>query len=86
MVEEKNVEKAMEHYEKVRECLTGLHEIVEINFLENNFYRKAAIDNLKALNDTVIELLKDSYPPREVRMKLRELEFDEQEMEKNFPL
>ena len=44
------------------------------------------MDNLKALHDNVLEILKTSFTPREIRMRLRELEFDEQEAEKVFPL
>ena len=74
------------YYMNVREALTGLTEIVKINFSDKSFYHQAAIDNLKALHDNVLEILKTSYSPREIRMRLRELEFDEKEAEKVFPL
>jgi len=37
-------------------------------------------------HDNVVEVLKVSFTPREIRMRLRELEFDEKEAEKVFPL
>ena len=40
----------------------------------------------KALHDNIIEVLTSSFTPREIRIKLRELEFDEKEAEKIFPL
>jgi len=83
--DEKKLENVMKNYENVRECISGLYEIININFNENNFYHGAAIDNLKALNENIVEILKSSNYPREVRMKLREIEFDEVEAEKNFP-
>ena len=85
MVNEKKLEDAMKSYENVRESLTGLYEIININFNKKDFFYKAAIDNLKALNENIIEILKHSNNPREVRMRLRELEFDEIDVEKNFP-
>ena len=85
MVNEKKLEDAMKSYENVRESLTGLYEIININFNKNDFFYKAAIDNLKALNENIIEILKHSNNPREVRMRLRELEFGEINAEKNFP-
>ncbi|MFX0036962.1 MAG: hypothetical protein ACFE9I_15130 [Candidatus Hermodarchaeota archaeon] len=76
----------MARYKNIRECLTGLADIVSINFNEKDFYHAAALDNLKALHDNIIEMLKASFTPREIRIKLRELEFDEKEAEKVFPL
>ena len=86
MVDVKKLEDAMKSYENVRESLTGLYEIININLSNKDFFYKAAIDNLKALNENIIKILKQSNPPREVRMRLRELEFDEIDSEKNFPL
>lgn len=84
--DEKKLEDVMERYKIIREALSGLYEIVNINLNESNFYHVAAMDNLKALNENILEILKSSTYPREIRMKLRDLEFDEMEAEKNFPL
>ena len=77
---------AMSCYESIREALTGLYEIIKINFNEEDFYGLAALDNLKAINENVVQLLKDGHNAREVRIRLREIEFDEKEAEKLFPL
>ncbi|UCC20202.1 MAG: hypothetical protein JSV62_02650 [Promethearchaeota archaeon] len=50
------------------------------------FYHHAAVDNLKALHDNVVEVLKASFRPREIRIRLREFEFDEKETKKVFPI
>jgi hypothetical protein len=76
----------MEKYRDIRECLTGLYEIININFREQDFYHQAAMDNLIVLNNTILELLKDTHAPREIRIKLREIEFDEKQAEEVFPL
>lgn len=68
-----------EDYTKIRESLTGLKEIFDICFFERNIYRQLGMDNLKALHDNIIELLKHTYSPREVRIKLREIEYDDLE-------
>ncbi len=39
-----------------------------------------------ALHDNVLEVLKASFTPREIRMRLREVEYDEKEAEIVFPL
>jgi len=84
-VDEK-LDDVMSYYMKIREALTGLSDIVNLNFREKDFYHQAAFDNLKVFHDNVVEILKASFTPREIRMRLRELEFDEKEAEKVFPL
>ena len=83
---EEKLDGVMDYYKNIREALTGLSAIITINFNEKDFYHAAAVDNLKALHDNVVEVLKSSFTPREIRIRLRELEFDEQEAEKVFPL
>ena len=80
------LDEVMNNYIKIREALSGLSEIININFNEKDFYHQAAFDNLKALHDSTVEVLKTSFNPREIRMRLRELEFDEKEAEFVFPL
>ncbi|TFG23123.1 MAG: hypothetical protein EU529_08400 [Promethearchaeota archaeon] len=86
MDNEKKLDDAMKSYEKVRESLTGLYEIININLSNKDFFYKVAIDNLKALNENIIDILKQSNTPREVRMRLRKLHNDEIDAEKHFPL
>ena len=68
-----------ENYENIRESIRGLEEILKINFLENNIYYNLAMDNLKSVHENVLSLLKHTYSPREVRIKLREIEYEELE-------
>ena len=73
-----------EDYIKIRESLIGLKEILDICFLERNIYKQMGMDNLRALHNNVIELLKHTYSPREIRIKLRELEYDGFEVPSSF--
>lgn len=82
----KSIKNSMEKYLMIRECIKGLYDIFDINFLEKNMYYQLALDNLSSLNDNIIELLKHTHSPREVRMMLREIEFDEYEAQECFPL
>ncbi|MFX1398694.1 MAG: hypothetical protein ACFFAS_16820 [Promethearchaeota archaeon] len=81
-----NTEKLFEQYENIRQSLSGLSEILNINFCEKNIYYQAGMDNLKALHENVLEMLRCCSSPRAVRMKLREIEADELETNKPFPL
>ncbi len=84
-VNERNIDDVFdEEYKKIKESLTGLKEIFKINLLENNIYYQCATDNLESIHDTVISLLKHMYSPREVRMRLREIEYDELEAQESY--
>jgi len=84
--DEEKLEGVMENYKAIRECLTGLCDILTISFNEKDIFRQAGMDNLKALHKNVLAVLRKSFTPREVRMQLREIEFDEKETEQVFPL
>jgi len=71
-----DLDKAWEHYEKIRDSLNGLYEILNINLDNENIFYQCAVDNLEILKETIIELLKKDYNPTEIKIKLRELEFD----------
>jgi len=83
--EQKNADNVFTCYDNIRECISGLSEILNINFQESNIYRQVGMDNLKALHENIVEILKEAITPREVRIRLRELEFDEREAKKEFP-
>ena len=84
--DEEKLDGIMENYKAIRECLTGLCDVLNINFNENDIFRQVGMDNLKALNKNVLTILKKTTTPREVRIRLREIEFDEKEAETVFPL
>ena len=79
-----NIDKTFEHYEKIRESISGLAEILKINFNEKNIYYQMGMDNLRALHDNIIEVMKGSHAPREIRIKMREIEAEEQETNNPF--
>jgi hypothetical protein len=89
MGQQKNEDKldgVLGNYRVIRECLTGLCDIFNICFNDNYIFHQAGMDNLKALHTNVLAVLRKSYTPRDVRIRLREIEFDEKEAEKVFPL
>jgi len=75
-----DLDKAWEHYKKIRDALMGLNEILDLNLEKDNIFYQCAIDNLENLKDTIIDLLKKDYNPSEIKIKLRDLEFN---MKKN---
>ena len=77
---ETDIDQSFEKYEKIRECLSGLSEILDINFRENNIYYQLGKDNLKALHENLVDILKMTHDPRKVRMRLREIKNNEKEI------
>ena len=77
---ENDIDQSFEKYEKIRECLSGLSEIMGINFRENNIYYQLGMDNLKALHENLVDILKMTHNPRKVRMRIREIENNEKEL------
>jgi hypothetical protein len=75
-----DLDKAWEHYEKIRDSLNGLYEILNMNLNDGNIFYQCAVDNLEILKETIIDLLKKDYNPTEIKIKMREIEFD---MKKN---
>jgi hypothetical protein len=75
-----DLDKAWDHYEKIRDSLNGLYEILNMNLDKDNIFYQCAVDNLESLKETIIDLLKKDYDPKEIKIKLRDLEFD---MKKN---
>ncbi|MEJ2296764.1 MAG: hypothetical protein P8Y23_18620, partial [Candidatus Lokiarchaeota archaeon] len=81
----KNIDELFdEDYINIQKSLIGLKEIFDIYFFERDIYKQLGIDNLKALHNNIIELLKHTYSPREVRIKLREIEYDDLESQNSF--
>ncbi|MFX1269340.1 MAG: hypothetical protein ACFFAK_15380 [Promethearchaeota archaeon] len=73
---ETDIDRAWQYYEKIRDALTGLYEILNMSMDENNIFYQCAVDNLENLKETIIDMLKKDYNPAEIKRKLRELEFD----------
>ncbi|MBY9019741.1 MAG: hypothetical protein KGD67_01690 [Candidatus Lokiarchaeota archaeon] len=71
-----DLDKAWGHYEKIRDSLNGLYEILNINLEKENIFYQCAVDNLEILKETIVDLLKKDYNPKEISKKLRDLEFD----------
>ena len=65
-----DLEKAWGHYEKIRDSLNGLYEILNINLDEENIFYHCAVDNLEILKETILDLLKKDYNPKEIKIKL----------------
>lgn len=78
------LDKLMGFYKNIREALLGLSEIIDINFPKWQFFHKAGMDNLQSIHNDILVIL-ETFDPQEFKMRLRDLEFNETEIAKNFP-
>jgi len=74
--DEDKLDRAWSYYEKIRDALNGLFEILSMSLEEDNIFYQFAVDNLVNLKETIMDLLKHDYNPAEIKRKLRDLEFD----------
>ncbi|TFG06910.1 MAG: hypothetical protein EU539_06345 [Promethearchaeota archaeon] len=73
--EESKMEKAWDYYEKIKQSLDGLFEILTLNFDKDEMFYQCGVDNLQILKETIMDLLKHDYNPAEIKRKMRDLEF-----------
>ena len=71
-----DLEKAWVYYERIKDSLNGLFEILNVSMDKNNPFYQFALDNIKNLKDTIIDLIEHDYNPAEIKRKLRDLEFN----------
>ncbi|TXT56146.1 MAG: hypothetical protein BAJALOKI2v1_630011 [Promethearchaeota archaeon] len=69
-------DEAYEVYEQLKKALDGIYEIISMNFDEDSIFYQCGIDNLEKLKETIADLISNDYNNKEIKYKLRELEFD----------
>lgn len=65
-----------EYYNRVKDALTGLFEVLSVVLEPDNILYKCGIDNLEALKIGLIELLKKDYDVNELQEDLLKIEFN----------
>jgi hypothetical protein len=69
-------EDAWEYYDKVKDALNGLFEVLNVALDPDNILYKCGVDNLEALKNGLIDLLMKDYDTLELQDTLRRIEFD----------
>ena len=69
-------EDAWEYYDKVRDALNGLFEVLNVALEPDNILYQCGVDNLEALKNSLIDLLMKDYDTLELQDTLRKIEFD----------
>jgi hypothetical protein len=68
-------EASWKYFNVIKKCLEGLYEILEITNSDKNIYFLCGLDNLTNLRDAILDLLSNGYNSKEIKIKLRDLEF-----------
>ena len=74
--EDDSEEDAWEYYDKVKEALYGLFDVLNIALDPESIYYKCGVDNLEALKSSLIDLLMKDYDTLDLQDTLRKIEFD----------
>lgn len=74
--DEDNFEEIWDYYDKVRDALQGLFEVLNIAMDPDSIYYQAGVDNLEALKNGLIELLTKDYDTLDLQDTLRKIEFN----------
>ncbi|MFX1380376.1 MAG: hypothetical protein ACFFA4_14920 [Promethearchaeota archaeon] len=69
-------EDAWDYYDKVKDALYGLFEVLNIALDPDSIYYKCGIDNLEALKSSLIDLLMKDYDTLDLQDTLRRIEFN----------
>ncbi|MHA2036619.1 MAG: hypothetical protein ACW98X_09315 [Promethearchaeota archaeon] len=68
-------EDAWEYYDKVKDALNGLFEVLNVALEPDNILYQCGVDNLEALKNGLIDLLMKDYDTLELQDTLRRIEF-----------
>lgn len=66
---------AWEYYDKVKDALYGLFEVLNIALDPESVYYQCGVDNLEALKSSLIDLLMKDYDTLDLQDTLRNIEF-----------
>ncbi len=69
-------DEAWEYYDKVRDALNGLFEVLNISLDPNSIFYQCGVDNLEALKSSLLNLLMKDFDTLELQDTLRRIEFD----------
>jgi len=74
--EDDGYDEVWEYYDKVRDALNGLFEVLNIALDQNSIFYQCGVDNLEALKSSLLDLLMKDFDTLELQDTLRKIEFD----------
>ncbi len=71
-----STKKAMINFEKIKECIQGLYEVLKITLPSEDIYLKIGQDNIEHLYENLLELMVNEIGTVEFMKKLKSAEVD----------
>ncbi|MFX0059103.1 MAG: hypothetical protein ACFE85_12655 [Candidatus Hodarchaeota archaeon] len=68
-------DEAWEYYDKLKDALNGLFEVLNLALDPESFYYQCGVDNLNAVKSSLIDLLMKDYDTLDLQDTLRRIEF-----------
>ena len=72
----KSTKKSILNFEKIKECIQGLYEVLRINFSSEDIYFKIGQDIIEHLYENLLELMVNEIGTVEFMKKLKSAEVD----------
>ncbi len=72
----KSTRKAIINFEKIKECIQGLYEVLKISLPSEDMYFKMGQDNIEHLYENLLELMVNEIGTVEFMKKLKSSEID----------
>jgi hypothetical protein len=68
------------NYEMIREAIKGIIDIFEIKLPDDDFFYQASVENLRALHESVIDILKLYNSPFKIQKMIEEIRYKENQL------
>ncbi|MHA1688525.1 MAG: hypothetical protein ACTSYC_06835 [Promethearchaeota archaeon] len=69
-----NLDKAIQNYNLIKECLKGIHDIIDITLSEENPFSNLVMDNLLVLHNSVLDLIENDEGVKQLKKKIQNKE------------
>jgi Na+/phosphate symporter len=68
------------NYETIRETIKGIIDIFEIKIANDDFFYQAGVENLRALHESVIDILELYNSPIKIQKMIEEIRYKENQL------
>ncbi len=67
---DETLDKAVQNYINIAECLKGISDIVHISLSKDDFYTELTMDNLVILHNNILDLIENDEGVKQLKRKI----------------